>query len=187
MIAAILGVDDQPCPPMVPGHLCFRKETGTNENVTYFRNEKASADKMAGGWFRSGDIAYTDADGWFYFLHRAGGGIRRNGDFINATLVETVLAQSPHVNDVYVYGIETSANVAGERTLVAALVLDRGDSLDAVKAWARERLQRNEVPEIWQILPQIPKTVSEKPVERECIALLRDAGLVESANEGVSA
>jgi len=187
MVAAVLDEDDRPCPPMVPGHLCFRKEAGANENVTYFRNEKASAEKMAGGWFRSGDIAYADADGWFYFMHRAGGGIRRNGDFINATLVETVLAQSPHVEDVYVYGVETSANVAGERTLVAALVLDGEGALDAVKDWACERLQRNEIPEIWQVLPAIPKTVSEKPVERECIALLRDAGLVEKASEEVPA
>jgi len=119
-------------------------------------------------------------------MHRAGGGIRRNGDFVNATIVETVLAQSPHVADVYVYGVETSANVAGERTLVAALVLDRADALDRVKDWARERLQRSEIPEIWQNLPQIPKTVSEKPVERECIALLRGAGLVEPAGKGAS-
>lgn len=187
MVAAVLDGDDRPCPPMVPGHLCFRKEAGTSEDVTYFRNEKASAEKVAGGWFRSGDIAYADADGWFYFLHRAGGGIRRNGDFINATLVETVLAQSPHVDDVYVYGIETCANVAGERTLVAALVLDSEGALDAVKDWACARLQRNEIPEIWQLLSRIPKTVSEKPIERECAALLRDAGLVASASEGVSA
>lgn len=179
MVAAVLDEEDRICPPMTPGHLCFRKEEGTSEAVTYFRNEKASADKVARGWFRSGDVAYADADGWFYFLHRDGGGIRRNGDFINATLVETVLAQCPAVADVFVYGVATSANVAGERTLVAALVLDPPDALDEAKRWAGERLQRSEVPEIWQPLPAIPKTVSEKPVERDCIALLESAGLVE--------
>lgn len=179
MIAAILDDEDQLCEPLQPGHLCFRKEDGPSEAVTYFRNEKASAEKVAHGWFRSGDMAFADADGWFYFLHRAGGGIRRNGDFINATLVETVLAQCPVVNDVYVYGVETSKNVAGERTLVAALVLQREDALDDVKHWASARLQRSEVPEIWQTLPAIPKTVSEKPVERDCITLLEEASLVE--------
>lgn len=187
MVAAILDDEDRPCPPMVPGHLCFRRESGAAEAVTYFRNEKASADKMAGGWFRSGDIAYADADGWFYFLHRAGGGIRRNGDFINATLVETVLAGSPHVEDVYVYGVETSANVAGERMVVAALVLRGDETLGDVQQWARDRLQRNEVPDIWQVLERIPKTVSEKPVERECVALLRSAGLIDMHETGAAA
>jgi len=181
LVAAILDDDDQPCPPMTPGHLCFRREAGESESVIYFQNEKANAEKMAGGWFRTGDMAYQDAEGWFYFLHRAGGGVRRNGDFINTSLVETVLAQSPEVADVFVYGVETSANVAGERTLVAAVVLERPDCLDEVTAWARSNLQRNEVPEIWQPLDAIPKTVSEKPIERECAALLRDAGLVEPA------
>ena len=179
LVAAVLDDDDNMCAPMVPGHLCFRKADGGSEAITYFRNEKASADKVAGGWFRSGDMAYADAEGWFYFLHRAGGGIRRNGDFVNATLVETVLAQHTAVRDVYVYGVETGANVAGERTLVAALVLEADDALDAVQQWAAEELQRSENPEIWQLLLAIPKTVSEKPVERECIALLHDAGLVE--------
>lgn len=187
LVAAILDDDDQICAPMVPGHLCFRKADGGSEAVTYFRNEKASADKVAGGWFRSGDMAYADADGWFYFLHRAGGGIRRNGDFINATLVETVLAQNPSVRDVYVYGVETPDNVAGERTLVAALVLDTDATLDDVRRWARDHLQRSEIPEIWQLLPAIPKTVSEKPVERDCIALLHDAGLAQPVSAGASA
>ena len=181
LVAAILDDDDQVCAPMVPGHLCFRKADGGSEAVTYYRNEKASAEKVTGGWFRSGDMAYADAEGWFYFLHRAGGGIRRNGDFVNATLVETVLAQHPAVRDVYVYGVETAANVAGERTLVAAVVLDTGDALGGVRQWAADHLQRSEIPEIWQFLPAIPKTVSEKPVERDCIALLHAAGLVEPA------
>ncbi|NIJ35948.1 crotonobetaine/carnitine-CoA ligase [Sphingopyxis panaciterrae] len=181
MIAAILDDDDQICPPGEPGHLCFRKEDGASDAITYFRNEKASADKVVRGWFRSGDMAYADERGWFYFLHRAGGGIRRNGDFVNATLVETVLAQCPAVADVYVYGVATPANVAGERTLVAALVLEPGGSLDTVRQWAAERLQRSEVPEIWQLLAAIPKTVSEKPIERDCAALLEAAGLVERA------
>jgi len=187
LVAAILDDDDNICAPMVAGHLCFRKAEGNTDAITYFRNEKASADKVAGGWFRSGDMAFSDADGWFYFLHRAGGGVRRNGEFINSTLVETVIAQHPEVRDIFVYGVETSANVAGERTVVAALVLDDKEALPAVKQWVGERLQRNEFPEIWQVLKAIPKTVSEKPVERECIALLHRAGLVAPLEAEVQA
>lgn len=180
MSAAVLGEDGQPCPPFAPGELCFRPETGEAAPVTYFRNEKASGEKIDGGWFRTGDIAHVDEDGWFFFRHRAGGGVRRNGDFVNTAMVETVLARSPDVLDVYVYGVETSANVAGEKTLVAALVLTAGTDSASVRAWASERLQKNDVPEIWQVLEVIPKTVSEKPIERECIALLEAATLLPS-------
>jgi crotonobetaine/carnitine-CoA ligase len=183
LIAAVLDDEDQPCASYQPGNLCFRKETGGTEPIAYFGNAKASAEKVTGGWFRSGDIAYADEDGWFYFQHRVGGGVRRNGDFVNTALVETVLAQSPAVRDVHVYGVATARNVAGEKALVAAVVLADKASVVDVQAWAVSHLQRNEVPEIWQILPAIPKTVSEKPVERDCSALLRWAGLLTAYEE----
>lgn len=183
LVAAVLDDADQPCPPFQTGHLCFRRETGGAEPVAYFGNAKASEEKVAGGWFRSGDIAYADAEGWFFFQHRVGGGVRRNGDFVNTALVETVLAQSDAVLDAYVYGVATARNVAGEKTLVAAVVLAEGHGLDQVEGWAATRLQRSEIPEIWQVLSAIPKTVSEKPIERECAALLESSGLLARYEE----
>ncbi|BEU99350.1 AMP-binding protein [Novosphingobium olei] len=183
LIAAVLDEQDRPCAPYQPGNLCFRKEVGGTEPIAYFGNAKASAEKVAGGWFRSGDIAYVDENGWFYFQHRVGGGVRRNGDFVNTALVETVLAQSPAVLDVYVYGVATARNVAGEKALVAAVVLAEGNGIADVQVWAAGHLQRNEIPEIWQVLPDIPKTVSQKPVERECIALLQSVGLLSAYEE----
>ncbi|MEQ9590799.1 MAG: AMP-binding protein [Parvibaculaceae bacterium] len=178
MEAAILDEYGRPCPPGIIGELCFRPMEGAPAPVTYFKNRSASEEKVAGGWFRTGDMARTDKDGWFYFCHRKGGGVRRNGDFVNTTLVETVLASCPYVNDVFVYGVEGPDNVAGEKMLVAAIVLAGDGSIEQVADWASGRMQKNEQPEIWQELSSIPKTVSEKPIERECIALLREHGLV---------
>ncbi len=185
LIATILDDDDKPCPPHQPGNLCFRRDGDVIEAVTYYGNAKASAEKVAGGWFRSGDMATMDEDGWFYFLHRVGGGVRRNGDFVNTAMVETVLAQSPAVADSFVYGVQTSRNVAGEKALVASIVLAEGRSEEDVRQWAAENLQRNEIPEIWHVLDAIPKTVSEKPIERDCIELLRKSGLLDASSEGV--
>ena len=174
-LATVLGEDGQPCAPGQPGELCFRPEAGDPAPVTYYRNQDASQKKVQSGWYRSGDIAHMDEDGWFYFHHRAGGGVRRNGDFVNTGLVETVLSKSPLVDDVFVYGVQTARTVAGEKALVAALVLHDGASVDEVKRWCVDKLQRNETPEIWQVLAAIPKTISEKPIERDCINLLESA------------
>jgi crotonobetaine/carnitine-CoA ligase len=40
-----------------------------------------------------GDIGHQDDNGWLYFDYRMGGGIRRNGDFINTAFVEKALAE----------------------------------------------------------------------------------------------
>lgn len=173
-VAEILDETGAICPPNVEGEICFRKDNNVPLVVQYYKNTEASADKVRDGWLHMGDLGHKDEHGWFYFHHRVGGGVRRNGDFVNTTLVETVLMESPLVADVFVYGVATESNVAGEKNLVAAVVpvdrsgYDEGQLLD----YCRKHLERNDVPEILQVLDEIPKTISEKPIESACIELL---------------
>jgi len=162
------------CKPGVEGEICFRRLNGQATTVSYYKNEDASAEKVQGGWLRMGDLGHKDENGWFYFHHRVGGGVRRNGDFVNTALVEASLLQSSYVQDVFVYGVALPNNIAGEKTLVAAIVASgkNGFSEVALREFCREKLEKNDIPEIFQVLSAIPKTVSEKPIEKECIALL---------------
>jgi crotonobetaine/carnitine-CoA ligase len=162
------------CPPNVPGELITRPATGEAAEVTYFNNPDASRAKTDGGWLRSGDICHRDAEGWLFFDHRKGGGIRHNGDFINPGFVERVLAERPEVLDVYVYGVPAASGAPGERDVVAALVVDRARfDPSAVFARCRAELEPNFVPSLLQIVDEIPKTASEKPQDRFLIDALR--------------
>lgn len=179
-VAAVMDDNGRECPPGVPGELRFRRSDGPARPVNYFRNEEAGRSKIVDGWFCTGDIVHKDEQGWYFFHHRAGGGVRRNGDFVNTALVESVLARSPMVADVFVYGVATERNVAGEKTLVAAVVpVDPAAfARDEFTDWCGRNLEKNDRPEIVQVLEAIPKTASEKPIERECIALLEGDGLL---------
>ena len=58
--------------------------------------------------------------------------------------------------------------------LVAAVVpadQSYGDDRQ-LRDYCREHLERNDVPEFFQVLDEIPKTISEKPIEKACIELL---------------
>lgn len=170
-------VDDSgnECGPNVQGELISRASTGEASVVTYFKNENASGRKTAGGWLRSGDICHRDAAGWLFFDYRKGGGIRHNGDFINPGFVEGVLAESPQVTDVYVYGIPSANGSPGERDVVAAIVVDRVKfDATSIFAYCREKLEANFVPTYLQVLDEIPKTASEKPQDRFLIDALRN-------------
>lgn len=173
--AEILDTDGRPCAAYVEGEICFRRRDSTAITVQYYKNTQASTDKVRDGWLHMGDLGHKDDEGWFYFHHRVGGGVRRNGDFVNTTLVETVLIDSPLVSDVFVYGVATDRNVVGEKTLVAAVVpVDAGAfSSEQLRTYCTEHLERNDVPEIFQVLKEIPKTISEKPIEKSCIELLQ--------------
>lgn len=179
-IAEILDEHGHPCPPNTEGEICFRREDGAPVVVRYYKNAEAAAEKVRNGWLHMGDLGHKDEDGWFFFHHRVGGGVRRNGDFVNTALVETVIAQSPLVRDVFVYGVATKANVAGEKTLVAAVVATDPSLFDeaALLDYCREHLEKNDIPEIVQLLDNIPKTVSEKPIENACVELLRSCGRI---------
>ena len=115
-----------------------------------------------------GDIGYRDENGWFYFMHRKGGGIRHNGDFVNPAFVEKELAEHPMVNDVFVYGVPSSNGVPGEKDVVAAIVsTDKAtfQPADIFKTCV-EKLESNFIPSYIQLVDEIPKTASEKPQER---------------------
>ena len=148
------------------GELCVK---GPQVMKGYWNRPEATAEVLdADGWFRTGDIVHADSEGGLFFNYRAGGGIRRNGDFINPGFVEKVIAEHPAVNDVYVYGIPSANGVPGEKDVVAAIVAaDTGQfSAEDIFAVCRAKLEANFVPSYLQVVDTIPKTASEKPQER---------------------
>jgi crotonobetaine/carnitine-CoA ligase len=167
MECTVRNEDDHEVPNGEAGELCFRDADGTCPPVTYYNNPEASAAKTAGGWFRSGDIGHKDTDGWIFFDFRAGGGIRRNGDFVNPAFVEKVIAEAPGISDVFVYGVHMPSNAPGEKEVVAAIVTaSSGFQPRQIFDLCREQLESNFVPSYLQLVDEIPKTASEKPQER---------------------
>ncbi|MFT3800231.1 MAG: AMP-binding protein [Burkholderiaceae bacterium] len=168
LIAHVVDDDDEPCAPFVPGEIAFENADGTPFVVTYHGNPEASADKTRGGWLRMGDIGYRDEQGWFYFMHRRGNEIRRNGDFISPGFIEKELAEHPDISDVFVYGVPGRSGTPGEKDVVAAIVTRDPGVRDAASIFAlcEARLERNSIPTYLQFVDEIPKTASEKPLER---------------------
>ena len=164
----ILDDDDVECGPFVKGEICSRPEGGEAAPVEYHGNPAASRAKTRGGWLRSGDVGHTDERGWFFFDYRKGGGLRRNGDFINPGFVEKVIAEHEEVADVFVYGVPAASGAPGESDVVAAVVARDPEHFDSGSVFARcrDRLEPNFVPSFIQLVDEIPKTASEKPQER---------------------
>ncbi len=167
MICAILDEQDEECAVGIAGEICFRNADGSAPAVEYFRNPQASARKIRDGWFRTGDIGHTDEGGWIYFDYRAGGGIRRNGDFVNPAFVEKAIGELETVSDVFVYGVHTAGNAPGEKEVIAAIVTNDHAIFSAREVFevCRQKLESNFVPSFLQVVKEIPKTASEKPQE----------------------
>lgn len=175
----VLDAHDAICPSGRRGELCFQNSDGTVAPVNYLANEAASTAKTRGGWFRSGDIGWKDAEGWVHFSHRAGRSVRRNGDFVDIAAMEALIAGLQGVDDVHVYGVRTAASAPGEREVVAAIVPAEwpGDAA-AIMTICLDRLGSIGTPNLIQIVRAIPKTASEKPQERHLVEMINERSCV---------
>lgn len=169
----IVDEEDNECPRGIPGEIVFRHSDGSAPHVEYFNNEVATAEKVKNGWLRMGDIGHMDEQGWLFFHYRKGGGLRRNGDFINPACIEKVVAEDPQISDVYVYGVPAASGAPGEKDIVAAVVTLHSNDFNTAQLYAncRKHLEVNSMPSYIQIVDEIPKTASEKPQERFLIEL----------------
>jgi acyl-CoA synthetase (AMP-forming)/AMP-acid ligase II len=164
----VIKENDRPAEPGEIGELVVRP-AGRAASVTYHRNPDASANKARGGWLRTGDMCWRDERGWFYFAYRGEeGGLRKMGEFVSEGFIRRVLAESPDVLDVHVYGIPARNAAPGETDIVAALMVRDKAHFDVGLAFRRcaRNLERSHVPDFIQLVDAFPKTASEKVQNR---------------------
>ena len=175
----IVRPDDSECEPGEIGELIVVPKQGKAE-VEYLGKEKASEEKTRGGVLRSGDMCHKDKEGWLFFDFREGGGLRRHGDFIMPEYVEKALADLPEVTDVCVYGIPAESGAPGESDIVAAVVPAPGQRLDPknISKILSASLEKNSIPSFIQVVDEIPKSASEKNLDR----ILKDEFRKDASN-----
>jgi crotonobetaine/carnitine-CoA ligase len=163
----VVREDDTECAPGEVGELIVVSKQGRAE-VEYLGKKKASEEKTRGGVLRTGDMCHRDENGWFYFDFRQGGGLRRHGDFILPEYVEKALADLPEVTDVCVYGIPAETGAPGESDLVAAVVLadKTKPDIQKIRMELEKVLEKNSIPQYLQVVDEIPKSASEKNLDR---------------------
>ncbi len=120
----IIDVDTgQQCPIGVVGELV--NVTGAGRFEGYYNDPESNAQRMAGGVYHSGDLAYRDEAGYAYFAGRLGDWLRVDGENLGTAPIERVLARHPDVTEVAVYAVPDPA--VGDQVM-AAVVLASGAS-----------------------------------------------------------
>jgi acyl-CoA synthetase (AMP-forming)/AMP-acid ligase II len=120
------------------------------------------------GWFRTGDLAHTDAEGYLFVEGRIDDTIIRGGENIAPAEIEEVLAGHPAIKDVAVIGLPDDE--WGER-LCAVIVRVPGAtvSADEVREYARRRLRGSRTPDqvVWRT--ELPQTATGKLLRRQLV------------------
>ncbi len=132
----------------------------------YWNKPEETAKAMAGGYFRTGDVGFMDAQGWFYLVDRKKDMINAGGYKVWPREVEDVLYTHPAVREAAVVGMPDAYR--GE-TVKAVVSLKPQASVtpEALLAWCKERMAAYKYPRVVEIIDELPKTVTGKILRRE--------------------
>jgi fatty-acyl-CoA synthase len=163
----ILDVDTgEPCPPGVTGELVNTSDAGRFEG--YYNDPDADAERMRGGAYHSGDLAYRDENGYAYFAGRLGDWMRVDGENLGSAPIERVVLRHPDIVEVAVYGIP--APDIGDQVM-AAVLLTEGASFDSEQFRAFLAQQPDLGPKQWPSLVRVstdlPRTETFKVIKRQ--------------------
>ena len=100
---AILDDDGRPVPVGEPGELYVRRYAGVFDG--YYKNPNATRETQRGDWLSVGDVAYVDADGFYYICDRKRDMIISGGVNIYPAEIEDALHRHPDIEDVAVFGV----------------------------------------------------------------------------------
>jgi fatty-acyl-CoA synthase len=143
--------------------------TGTGQFAGYYNDEEATAERMRGGMYWSGDLAYRDAEGWVYFAGRTAAWLRVDGENLATAPIEQVLLRHPAIDQVAVYAVPDERS--GDQ-VAAALVL-RGElgPVDLERFLDEQRdLSPKARPRYVRVVDDLPRTATHKVLHRELTA-----------------
>lgn len=152
------------------GELVRRNAAGSFEG--YWDNPEADTERLHGGWFWSGDLAYRDEDGVFWFAGRVGDWLRVDSENFAAAPIERILARHPDVAATAVVGVPDP--LAGDQVLAALELLPgRAFDPDTFTTFLADQsdLGTKWAPRFVRISPQLPQVgngkLNKKPLRRE--------------------
>jgi crotonobetaine/carnitine-CoA ligase len=154
---------DNELPPGEVGELIY-KPVGESSLTEYYKNPEATAEKTKGGWIRSGDLAYQDEDGYFFFVDRKSDFMRRRGENISSFEVEKIINSHPQVLESAAYGIPSEL---GEDDVMVALVLQPDAHLDpeGIMQHCETHMAYFMIPRYLRVVNEFPKTGTERTMK----------------------
>ncbi len=167
MEAKVVDDEGRSLAPGEPGELLLR---GSLVTTGYFRDEQATAAAITpDGWFRTGDIARIDPEGYVSILDRKKDMINRGGQKIFSAELEQVLVAHPDIDDAAVVGVP---DLLAFEAVVAFVVAKEGSALTSldVRQWVGSHMADFASPRKVHLVDEIPRNATgkiDKPALRE--------------------
>jgi fatty-acyl-CoA synthase len=133
---------------------------GNNVMLGYYRDERATEQAFAGGWFHSGDLAVVHPDGYVELRDRLKDIVISGGENIATIEVEQALAAHPAISEAAVVGRPDEK--WGEVPVAFVTALGQPPDQAQLQEFVRARLARFKVPKAIEVVDELPKTATGK-------------------------
>jgi malonyl-CoA/methylmalonyl-CoA synthetase len=132
----------------------------------YWQKPEATAQVFQGEWFKTGDVAMRDAEGYYQILGRNSTDIIKTGGYkVSALEIEETLCRHPQIAECAVVGLPDED--WGEKIAVA-IVLKQADkplTISDLRDWTKTQLSHYKIPSIMLILNDLPRNAMGKVVK----------------------
>lgn len=132
----------------------------------YHRNAELTAAADYDGWYHTGDIAYRDRDGYYWFVGRMDDVIKSSGYRIGPFEVESALMKHPAVLECAVTGVpdEIRGQIVKATVVLTEKYSDRADEALAkeIQKFVKEATAPYKYPRMVEFVDELPKTISGK-------------------------
>jgi long-chain acyl-CoA synthetase len=161
----LVGPGGEDVPTGEVGEIAIR---GHNLMRGYWGREDATREAIPDGWFRTGDLARQDDDGYFFIVDRKKDLIIRGGFNVYPREVEEVLYEHPAVAEAAVVGVAHPTH--GEEVAAAVVLKPGAEATPAeLQAFCRERVAAYKYPRHVWLEAALPKTATGKLLRREVV------------------
>lgn len=154
-------------PPGEPGELCIR---GPNVMRGYWKKPEANAESFTSdGFFRTGDVAWMDGDGFVRIVDRTKDMLLCGGFNVYPRVIEEAIYEHPSVEEVCVIGIPDAYRGQSPKAFVKLKAGAAELTLVDLQGFLRERIGKHEMVQALELRAELPKTPVGKLSKRTLI------------------
>ncbi len=157
--------DGSRCDVGETGEICIDvHEKAPGIMLEYYRNPEKTAAAVFDGWYHTGDTAWVDEDGFFWYVGRNDDVIKSSGYRIGPFEIESEMLEHEAVREVAVTGVPDP--VRGKAVKATVVLADGFTGSDALvkelQQWVKQRTAPYKYPRIVEFVDALPKTVNGK-------------------------
>jgi acyl-coenzyme A synthetase/AMP-(fatty) acid ligase len=164
----IVNKEGKDCKPYERGQLVVKSDHPCVFSE-YRKMPKKTREALGGGWYKTGDLAYFDEEGYIWFVSREDDIIKSRGYFIAPKEIEDIIVKHPAVSEVCVVG---SPDPIIKERIKAFIVLSQGYSplkeiAEDIRNYVMKEIALFKVPKEIEFMDSLPKSPTGKILRRK--------------------